>query len=84
VAALALASVAVVLLGGVLMTHFADRSGKRNRASEPLGLLVIDAGDGAPTALSPEKVVLPANNPRTASPIAPLEVPAAEPRKRAR
>jgi hypothetical protein len=74
------------LLAGVLFTHFAERSGKRNGASLPaVGLVPEDASPApeAPAALVPETVVLPppASAP-SAEPIAPLEPGPGESRRR--
>ena len=73
VLAVVLASAAFALLAGVLITHFAERSGKRNgEGSSSLGLVLVDAAVAPqpPASLTPETVVLP---PQGVPSIAPLE-----------
>ena len=87
VLAVVLASAAFALLAGVLITHFAERSGKRNGDSAPaLGLVPVDAAPmaTAPASLVPETVVLPpATNAASAESIAPLEpAPSASKRRK--
>jgi protein phosphatase len=87
-AALALALVAVMLLGAVLVVHVAERRGKRSavEAKEvvaPIALPADAAADG-PTALSPGSVVVPVASAPPATPIAPLETAPPTRRKRKR
>jgi protein phosphatase len=71
VVAVLLAAIAMTLLGAVLLTHFAERRGKRN-APSTLGVPEADAALAAPTQVVPEGVVLPSAT-TPAEPIAPLE-----------
>jgi protein phosphatase len=71
VVAVLLAAIAMTLFGAVLLTHFADRRGKRN-APTSLGVPESDAALAAPTQVAPEGVVLPSAN-APGEPIAPLE-----------
>jgi protein phosphatase len=74
VVAVALASLAVVLLGFALVSHFAERSGKRNGAAvERREEAEVDASPQAPAALAPESVVVPPPPAPSHEPIAPLE-----------
>jgi protein phosphatase len=87
VVAVVLACAAFVLLAGVLITHFAERSGKRNSGAslQPIGLVPVDAMAPPETtaSLAPETVVLPpAASTAPAEPIAPLEPGPGEPKRR--
>lgn len=84
VAAILLAGAAAVLLVVALAAHFAERGGKRNGVSQStLDLVLADAGAPAPTALAPERIVLPPTN-APSVPLAPLEPSPSEPRPRKR
>jgi PPM family protein phosphatase len=83
---LVLSGLAAALLVGVLMSHFDERSGKRNPSTEPavFALPVSDAAADAFTTLAPESVTaVPAPPPsEPADPIAPLDTsPAPTPKR---
>jgi protein phosphatase len=71
VVGLALALLALVVMGLALLIHLDERGGKRN-ASAPLAIPAGDAASDAPTPLAPESVVVPTAT-ASAPPIAPLE-----------
>ncbi len=75
IAGLALASLAVVSLAAVLVSHMADRRGKTNAPSAPESVTgAATAADArAPTPLLPESIVLPAESAPPGEPLAPLE-----------
>jgi PPM family protein phosphatase len=88
IAALALAAVAAVLLGGVLWSHFEERRGKRNARTAGPSLLDLPSasaiGDASLAPLTPESIVNPSTS-IPAEPIAPLESASAPaPKKRSR
>jgi PPM family protein phosphatase len=75
-AGIGLAVVAMAVLVGILVAHFAERGGTHNPSSEPSSQAgassdgVDAAPPGAPTTLVPQKVELPV---QSSAPIAPLE-----------
>jgi PPM family protein phosphatase len=83
---LALSGLAAALLVGVLMSHFDERSGKRNPSTEPavFAIPLSDAAADSFTTLAPESVApvaAPAPSEPT-DPIAPLDTsPAPAPRR---
>ncbi len=79
---LALAVVAVALLAAVLLSHVAERGGKRSPEPWPsaLGLSPVDGGaPGSAVSLEPQPV--PPASSQPAAPIAPLEPSPATPKK---
>jgi protein phosphatase len=68
--AVMLAIAAMLLLGGVLLSHLRERGGKPSERGS-LGLPVFDAQVVTPTTLVPGSVVVPTGN--SADPIAPLQ-----------
>jgi protein phosphatase len=88
IAALALALLAFMLLGAVLVVHVAERRGKRNASNtsnEPSsGAAPADAGQDGPTPLLPESIVVPIVSASSSVPIPPLEPAPPTRRKRKR
>jgi serine/threonine protein phosphatase PrpC len=70
IVAVVLAVAAMLLLGGVLLSHLRERAGKPSERGS-LGLPSFDAQVATPTTLAPGSIVVPTSD--SAAPIAPLQ-----------